>query len=201
MPIDRTELLAFLKELDSEFTRPVRLNAVGGTALTLLDVKPSTIDVDFDATKTDRVELERVLNRLNPGFKVDLYSDGYIFALQLPRDYLDKCRKIGAPFKNITLYAIAPIDLIVSKAARLNNRDINDIKLTERKFGPKKAEIKRRAKLVGNIVNPENYAKNIIYVLEKCMGLHGLFGKFPGLDMKEFEKWKKDEVERENADS
>jgi bifunctional DNA-binding transcriptional regulator/antitoxin component of YhaV-PrlF toxin-antitoxin module len=36
-------------------------------------------------------------------------------------------------------------------------------------------------------------------VLRPKKGLRGLFGTFPDLDMKEFEKWKREEVERENS--
>lgn len=40
--------------------------------------------------------------------------------------------------------------------------------------------------------------KNAI-VLRPKTGLRGLFGAFPDLDMEEFKKWKKEEVERENS--
>ncbi len=36
-------------------------------------------------------------------------------------------------------------------------------------------------------------------VLRPKKGLRGLFGKFPELDMEEFKRWKRGEVERENS--
>lgn len=45
--MDKRNLIQFLKELDGNLERRITLVVVGGTALTLLDVKPSTIDVDF----------------------------------------------------------------------------------------------------------------------------------------------------------
>ena len=51
--LDTTALLDFLAVVDAELERPIALVAVGGTALTLLGVKPSTRDVDFTAPAQD----------------------------------------------------------------------------------------------------------------------------------------------------
>ena len=46
--MDRSSLMRLLKEITSRFTlREVSVYAIGGTALTLLELKPSTVDVDF----------------------------------------------------------------------------------------------------------------------------------------------------------
>ena len=46
--MDRSSLMRLLKEVTSRFTlREVSVYAIGGTALTLLGLKPSTVDVDF----------------------------------------------------------------------------------------------------------------------------------------------------------
>jgi pantothenate kinase len=47
MSLDKNVLLNFLKALDDEIDRKITLVAVGGTAMTLLDLKPSTVDIDF----------------------------------------------------------------------------------------------------------------------------------------------------------
>ena len=45
--IDRNQLLGFLEEVEKELAKKVTLVAAGGTAMTLLNAKPSTTDVDF----------------------------------------------------------------------------------------------------------------------------------------------------------
>jgi len=47
MPLDQSKLFGFLEELDKELQREITIVAVGGTAMTLLNVKSSTMDVDF----------------------------------------------------------------------------------------------------------------------------------------------------------
>ncbi len=53
MSLKKRFLLDFLEELDKELDRKITLVAVGGTAMTLLDLKNSTIDVDFTIPHDD----------------------------------------------------------------------------------------------------------------------------------------------------
>jgi len=50
MPFDKSTVFGFLQEVDKELKRKITLVAAGGTAMTLLDVKSSTIDIDFDSS-------------------------------------------------------------------------------------------------------------------------------------------------------
>jgi hypothetical protein len=52
--------------------------AVGGTAMTLLDLKPSTIDINFTIPSSDLPEFEPALKGNPPGFKIDQWADGYV---------------------------------------------------------------------------------------------------------------------------
>ena len=166
MSLDKSQLMGFLKVVDGELERKIRLNAAGGTALTLLGVKSATIDVDFDMNVKDDEEFKGVLGRLNPGFKVDRFTNGYIFSQQLPEDYLGKCTPIRTSLKNIDLYSIAPVDVIVSKAGRLIERDIQDIKIVIQKFGITKRDVMERSKKVEYTGRQENYDQNIKYILD-----------------------------------
>jgi hypothetical protein len=47
MPCDKTALFDFLEVLNEDLKQKITLIAAGGTAMTLLDLKPSTIDIDF----------------------------------------------------------------------------------------------------------------------------------------------------------
>lgn len=53
MPLSKTGLVDFLDIVDREMKRKITLVAVGGIAMTLLDLKPSTIDIDFTAPSDD----------------------------------------------------------------------------------------------------------------------------------------------------
>ena len=53
MPLDKSGLLGLLEAVDAELTRKITLVAAGGTAMTLLDLKPSTIDIDFTGPHED----------------------------------------------------------------------------------------------------------------------------------------------------
>jgi predicted nucleotidyltransferase len=121
--IDKKELLKWLKEVDNKLNRGITIVAVGGTAMTLLSLKPSTIDIDFCVAEKDRVLFEASINNK---YKVDIFVDGYIFSEQLPVDYVDKAKPI-LKLKHITLKALHPVDMVITKAARLNARDEEDI--------------------------------------------------------------------------
>ncbi len=47
MSLNKQQLFDFLEEVEKELQKKIILVAAGGTAMTLLNAKPSTIDVDF----------------------------------------------------------------------------------------------------------------------------------------------------------
>jgi len=132
--LNSTKLLGFLGEVDKELNKSITLVAVGGTALTLLKAKASTLDVDFTIPgKEDFALFKKTLNSIPHGFKVDCYSGDLIFSEALPDDYLKKSIPIKK-LKNIDLRALHPVDIVVTKLARLNERDKQDIGTTIKKF-------------------------------------------------------------------
>ncbi|PIW34341.1 MAG: hypothetical protein COW26_07785 [Nitrosopumilales archaeon CG15_BIG_FIL_POST_REV_8_21_14_020_33_23] len=87
MSLDNTKLLDFLGEVDKELSHKIVV-VVGGTAMTLVKVKPSTIDIDFTIPGEFYDEFVKVKKIVNPGFRVDLFHDGAVFTTMLPEDYL-----------------------------------------------------------------------------------------------------------------
>jgi hypothetical protein len=53
MPCDKSALLEFLEVLNEDLTRRITLVAAGGTAMTLLGLKRSTIDIDLTIPNSD----------------------------------------------------------------------------------------------------------------------------------------------------
>jgi hypothetical protein len=168
MPCDKSALLDFLEVLNEDLTRKITLVAVGGTAVTLLDLKPSTIDIDFTIPSSDLPEFERALKNNPPGFKVDKWADGTVFSQSLPDNYLDKSIKIKE-YSHILLKALHPIDIVVTKIGRLNPRDIQDTTSGINAFKISKDQIKTRAALVSPTYVPreEDYLYNLDWVIKK----------------------------------
>lgn len=134
-----------LEKLNEFSLRPISIFAVGGTALTLLGLKDSTRDIDFN-TESDKIrgQIEDLFERIGfkpiggnkweteMGFHIDLFSNGYIFCVQMPEDYAKISREIKN-FGKLRLLAISPYDLIITKLARGDGRDFSDIKMLFRK--------------------------------------------------------------------
>jgi len=164
MPLDKSALLGFLEEVDKELEEPITLVAVGGTALTLLDAKASTMDVDFTIPSNDYAVFEKTLGRIPHGFRVDCWKDGMVFSQILPDDYLKRSISIRK-MEHIHLRALNPVDIVVTKIGRLDARDKQDIETAVRKFKLRKSQIEKRAKQVEYVGRDENYETNLNYAL------------------------------------
>lgn len=167
MPLEADKLMEFLAIVDQELKGPVELTAVGGTAMTLLGLTESTIDIDFDVESKHLERFRKTLENISHGYKIDLFHGGMVFSQQLPADWTTMRISIKHGFKNIRLYALHPLDIVASKIGRLNDRDISDISSCIKKHNLTKQMIKSRAKKVEYVGNDENYKANLKYVLEK----------------------------------
>jgi hypothetical protein len=166
MSFEKKKLLNFLNNIDCEVNKKITLIAVGGTAMTLLDIKSSTIDIDFTIPNEDYNVFVSALKKIPHGFKIDCWRNGMVFSQILPEDYIEKSLEITS-FKNIQLRALHPIDIIVTKVGRLDNRDLEDIKQCIFKYKIGKDDIKKRASLVDYVGNESNYQYNLCIVLKR----------------------------------
>jgi hypothetical protein len=57
--IKKSDLIKWLKGIDKKLEKKITLVAVGGTAMTLLNLKPSTIDIDFCISSKDVNEFKK----------------------------------------------------------------------------------------------------------------------------------------------
>jgi len=166
MLLDKSELFTFLEELNKELGRKITLIAVGGTAMTLLDLKPSTIDIDFTIPSSDFPEYKRAEKNVPHGYKIDMFLDGCIFSQNLPDDYLANSTEI-ANLERISLRALHPVDIVVTKIGRLDDRDLEDIEKCVKAYDLTKEQIKNRAANVTYIGKQEYYDYNLKSVLKK----------------------------------
>lgn len=167
MSFDNTKLLDFLGEIDKELKRRIIVVAVGGTAMTLLNAKPSTIDIDFTIPAKYYDEFEMAKKIVQPGFRVDLFHDGAVFITMLPVDYLKRGKPIKTRLKRMKLVALHPVDIVITKIARLDKRDEQDIESCIKKFKIKKSQIEKRAAEIGYAGNDKVFKNNLQKVLQK----------------------------------
>jgi hypothetical protein len=121
--IGKNDLVEWLKEIDNRLDESIEIIAVGGTAMTLIGLKSSTRDVDFEIAAGNEYAFKKALD---DRFKVDIFTDGYIFSVQLPEDFKDKASDVLI-LPNLLVKTLSPEDIIITKTARLNARDEEDI--------------------------------------------------------------------------
>lgn len=144
--IDKNALLDYLAEIDALLSRKIMLIAVGGTAMTLLNLKATTRDVDFCLEGEDYELFEKAISRKKT-FKVDLFKNGYIFIQQLPTDYAEIATKFAErKFEKIDLRTLHPLDIILTKIGRLNARDEADIEALMKTKRIEKSQLIKRFK-------------------------------------------------------
>lgn len=170
MPLDKSGLLWLLEAVDSELEDKITLVAAGGTAMTLLNLKPSTIDIDFTGPRDDIAQFNRIQRSIPHGFKIDTWSDGRVFSQDLPDDYLEKSVAIKTELKRIDLRVLHPVDIIATKIGRLNDRDLQDIGACIKRFRLKKRQVEERARAVQYAGNEEVYDANLQNILRTFFG-------------------------------
>ena len=165
--VPKEKLLSLIHEVDLKLSKKINIYAVGGTGMTLLNLKASTKDIDFNLETHDLKEFKKALSKVIHGYDVDLYSNGQIFTQQLPQDYKTKAILIKEKFSNIKLYSIHPVDIVVTKIGRLNERDFEDITDCIKKYKLTKKQIEKRGKQVIYAGNEDIYNYNLKDILKK----------------------------------
>ena len=92
---------------------------------------------------------------------MDVFRDGAVFVTILPDDYLEKSKPIATNLKNIDLRALDPVDIIITKIARLDGRDEQDIESCITNFQITQKQIEQRAKDMNYAGNDEVFVANL----------------------------------------
>jgi len=137
----------------------IHLIACGGTALTLLGYKPSTVDVDFLVPVKN--EYERLVGfikqagyeqisghrwkRRDEVILFDLFAGKSVYTTELLDSPLEKGRNRKVrEFKKIYLGVLNPLDLIITKLFRGSEVDMQDCALLMKHEKVDKAELEKR---------------------------------------------------------
>ncbi|MBS3158279.1 hypothetical protein J4206_03250 [Candidatus Woesearchaeota archaeon] len=129
--ITKQQLIDIIKVVDSHLQKNAPLIAIGGSALTLLGLKRSSDDVDFIIDDPDKVlKAEVTVGIYAQGYEGQIQDPGVIVTTILPKDYIQKSledKEISKQLTKIKLRILSPLDVILTKLARFDEKDIVDI--------------------------------------------------------------------------
>jgi hypothetical protein len=139
--LNKSRLLEILREWNRFLQRKIHLIACGGTAMTLMGVKPSTKDVDFmvpnDREYTYLIKNLQALGyrlvtgsgwkRVGDDFQFDLFRGNRIHTTELLKSPLEKGgHSVLWEFSHLYIGILNDYDLIVSKLMRGTTVDYED---------------------------------------------------------------------------
>lgn len=150
--INAEELFELLQSLSKFIEKEIKMYALGGTALTILNLKQSTRDIDINIGSIREYRyICRIFEQVGfekggacrwlsqEGLAFDLFYGSNLMGTELLPDSLEQSRYIRS-FGKIKLYTLSLYDIIISKLARGDSRDLDDIK---RIFESEKIELKK----------------------------------------------------------
>ncbi len=133
------ELFEFIKSITKYVNKEIKIYALGGTALTILNIKNSTLDIDVNIESEkeykyickifDDLGFQRKGRRwyTQEGLAFDMFHGSHILGTELLPEAITEAELIKEIGK-IKLYVIPLEDIIISKLARGDKRDFQDIK-------------------------------------------------------------------------
>ena len=145
--LDKNLHFRFLTELDNALEgaadkkRKIKIMLFGGSALTILNMKRFTKDIDFiidrkSLSQYHESEIRKLVANMSTFFedhKAVLKSDALDFYIDrivrfgLPDDYLEYGMKLPKKYKYIEVYLLSLEDIIVTKIDRFGEQDKADI--------------------------------------------------------------------------
>lgn len=127
----------FLAAVDKSLSHAVEVHCVGGFILSLLhEIPRSTADLDYIDIYPDSQELEHLAGReseLTKKYKVFFHRVGGIS--DFPEDYQTRMSETPLGLQKLSLKALDPYDLALSKLTRNNPKDMEDVKFLAKKLG------------------------------------------------------------------
>ena len=164
----KKDLLGLLADVDRSVPERSKLVMVGAgdTAMTLLDLKPPAIHLDFTGPSADLAEFSRISAGVpNRGFQIHTWPDGLVFGQRLPEDYAKVSVRLSVDLARIDLRALQPLDIVVTKIERLTDDDVRDIKTCIRHFKLGKNQILKRARALQQVRDESRFERNLESVM------------------------------------
>ena len=175
--INAEELFELLESISKFIEKEIKMYALGGTALTILHIKKSTRDIDINIESNAEYQyISKIFDDLGfertgirwisqEGLAFDMFHGSNIMGTELLPDCIDKSKFIKS-FRNIKLYTLHLEDIIISKLARGDLRDFDDIKriLEVKKINLKEFVQRYKETMENSIV--ANYQQKLLDLIE-----------------------------------
>jgi hypothetical protein len=175
--INAEELFELIESISKFIEKEIKMYALGGTALTILNIKKSTRDVDINIESDAEYQyICKIFDDLGfekkgirwisqEGLAFDMFHGPNIMGTELLPDCISKSKFIKS-FGNIKLYTLPLEDIIISKLARGDLRDFDDIKeiLSIKKINLRK--LIRRYKETMETSTVANYQQKLLDLIE-----------------------------------
>jgi len=176
--INVERLFELLTSISKFIDIKIKIYALGGTALTLLNIKKSTLDIDININT--KKEYDYVLKTFEDigfekkgairwisqeGLAFDIFYGSNILGADLLPNCLNKSKFIKS-FGNVELYTLSLEDIIISKLARGDLRDFEDIKSILEKEEINIKELIKRYKETMDMSIVANYKQKLLDLIE-----------------------------------
>ena len=125
--LNHNDIMSNMRTLGNHTQESYDVVAVGGSSLVLHGIKDSTKDVDFVVVYGDTMRFEMAYKEHCDGGLIDVSVAGECFHTRLPSDYVGRSTYIDR-FGQLTLRALSIPDVIITKATRSSERDLQDIR-------------------------------------------------------------------------
>jgi len=161
--LTKKDVLGVLEQIDNSLEgiqRKIKLYCLGGTMLTLSDLRRLSKDMDFIASRQDVRAISGTIAEIERTSQVrfDIFPDGALPDYNY-RDYALHAKKAPLYFKNIELYYLDTADIVLTKALAARAVDYADINLV----APSPSEIPKE-KLIERYekIKPDSDKKEIL---------------------------------------
>ena len=127
--IDKVKLLEIISKVyERSEGKDITLYAIGGTALTLLDLKDASKDIDFIINRGDWDFVGEILNELSKEYsiRIDRFFNGWMVGYWLPDDFREKSLDLTI-INNLKIESPYLIDLLITKLIANRLQDRKDI--------------------------------------------------------------------------
>ena len=161
-------------QVETQLSRPIRMIVAGGMAVHLYTGTRVTTDVDAEFSHKLLLP-ENLLVETTDGDMLYLDTNyNSTFALMHP-NYVHDAIRVPLGTDLISLYILSPVDLILSKLARFDGPDAQDIQEIIKVSGVSEDEISRRAEeaLIDYVGNQARIRTSLTLALKMARDVHG----------------------------
>ncbi len=130
--LNKADMLQILQELDDSLDgvqKKIKLYGLGGTFLVLSEIRKVSKDVDFIVSREDFRTLSGHVAEIEwkKHVRFDLFPDGLLPGYKYP-GYANHAKRSLLNFKNIELYFLDTVDLVLTKVLAGRDDDYRDLK-------------------------------------------------------------------------